>query len=193
MIAENDIVRVRINRFYFSVAEFEAKEAEVGGVSRIFSDKAERLERQKIDSLVGQLGTLAGNKLFSGGIEGYIQSRYMQNKFPHIGDGGEDIIGTNIDFKVSLWRYDHMTALDYHLLVRPRERHERQIYVHGLIKPWEDESFPKEVIFTGWATDSDLPTEPVKSGPLEGAYAIKAEELKPLPPIEWKWFTRKDT
>lgn len=192
MISENDIVKVKINQWYFNVAEFMAKQAEIGGVSRIFSNKKERLERQKTDSLVGQLGTLAGNKLFSGGIEGYVQSRYMQNKFPRIGDGGEDIVGSNVDFKVSLWRYDHMTALDYHLLVRPRERHGAQIYVHGLIKPWEDKDFPKEVVFTGWATDSDLPTEAEKSGALEGAYAIKAENLKPIPPIRWKWFTENN-
>ena len=165
-----------------------AKKAEIGGVSRIFQDKKERLKRQATDSLIGQLGTLAGVKLFSGGIEKYVEQRYMQNKFPHEGDGGEDVSGANIDFKVSLKRYENINPLDYHLLVRPRERHCDQIYIHGLIWPWENEPFPKEVIFTGWAKDKELPSEPMKDGPLQGAYSIKVKNLKPMLPITWKWF-----
>tara|TARA_B100000287_G_scaffold400574_1_gene419914 strand:+ start:5876 stop:6445 length:570 start_codon:yes stop_codon:yes gene_type:complete len=188
MITEENFVKLKIGEYYFKVAQHMAKKAEVGGVSRIFKDQKERLERQKTDSLVGQLGTLAGVKLFTGGIEKYIEARYMQNKFPRQGDGGEDITGSNVDFKVSLKRYSDKSPLDYHLLVRPRERHSNQIYIHGLILPWKEESFPTEVIFTGWATDKDLPEDTIKEGPLEGAYGIDVKHLNPIPPITWKWF-----
>ena len=190
MLSEKDFVAVKISEYYFKVASHMGKKAEIGGVSRIFKDKKERVARQKVDSLVGQLGTLAGVKLFSGGIEKYVESRYMQNKFPHSGDGGEDIIGSNIDFKVSLKRYPDKNPLSYHLLVRPRERHSKQVYIHGLILPWPEDGQPSEVIFTGWATNEDLPSEPIKEGPLEGAYAIEVKNLKPLIPIRWKWFNK---
>ena len=188
MISKENFVEVGISEYYFKVAKYMARKAEVGGVSRIFSNKKERLKRQQEDSLIGQLGTLAGIKLFSGGIEKYVESRYMQNKFPHHGDGGEDIIGSNIDFKVSLKRYKDKDPLDYHLLVRERERHLNQVYIHGLILPWEEDKTPEKVIFTGWATNEDLPKDKVKDGPLEGAFAIEVKSLKALPPIKWKWF-----
>lgn len=76
----NDIIEVKLSDYDFRVAEYMAGKAEIGGVSRIFSDKKERLSRMKVDSLVGQLGTLAGTKLFLGGIGRYIEGRYMQNK-----------------------------------------------------------------------------------------------------------------
>jgi hypothetical protein len=188
MISKEDFVEVIISEYSFKVAEHMAKKAEVGGVSRIFSDKKERLKRQREDSLVGQLGTLAGSKFFLGGVERYVESRYMQNKFPHHGDGGEDIIGSNIDFKVSLKRYEDIDPLNYHLLVRERERHSNQVYIHGLIPPWDEDGRPNKVIFTGWATDKDLPKDKVQDGPLEGAFAIEVKSLKALPPIEWRWF-----
>ena len=185
---ESYFVRVSVPQHLGRIAQFMARKAEVGGVSRIHKNHGERLERQRIDSMVGQMGTLAGCIMLTGGYEDYIKSRYIQNKFPRMGDGGEDILGANIDFKVSLKRYSSMPPMDYHLLVRPAERHSNQVYIHGLIEPWEEDGLPDSVLFTGWATDKDLPEKPIESGVLSGAYAIEVKHLNRLMPITWKWF-----
>ena len=181
MVDTSRFIHIKITPHDIKMAQFMAKKSEIGGVSRIFTDRQDRLARQAMDALVGQLGTLAGYKYMTGGTDGYIRSRYMQNKTPHQGDGGEDIVGANIDFKASLWRYPEKP---YHLCVRPRERHEGWVYIHALVP-----QTTKEVLLTGWASDAELPAAPNADGPLAGAFALPLSSLHAMMPIQWRWFT----
>ena len=103
---------------------------------------------------------------------------------------------------------------DYHLIVRPAERHEGHCYIHALIPKKEENkdiinpspelqkgvdallgkekdaipmTEPLLIYLTGWAMDNDLPKNTNASGPLSGAYTISVNNLKPLPPIRWHW------
>lgn len=126
---------------------------------------------------------MAGHKYLTGSVDGYIRERYCQNKTPREGDGGEDVLGANIDFKASLWRFPEGR---YHLCVRPRERHSGWVYIHALVPKFDVAA--NSVFLTGWASDDMLPDEPDSDGPLSGAFTIPVDELNEMMPIRWRWF-----
>jgi hypothetical protein len=173
-------VIVTLSKSEYALAAHFASKAEIGGVSRV--RKTDRAETLSTDQLVGQLGTAAFHKYLYGHLHSYAQSRYMQNRFPTTGDGGEDLIGANVDVKTSVMRYAQ-NPLQYNLLVRPKERHANWVYVLALVGQ-EFERF-HDVHLVGWVCDSQLPELPAEDGPFAGAFACKASALIPLPPFRY--------
>jgi len=160
-----------------------AKAAEMNGVSRI-RDDAERVAKLPEDSLVGQMCTAALHKYWYGNLTEYVRMRWYQNKAPHQGDGGCDLPGLNVDVKGSLMRR-RRNPLDYHLLVRPAERHDGWVYVHSLIEDLSKE----EVMLTGWLPEEELPAKVVQEGIFKGAFQVGVPDLYRLPPLVTLWLT----
>jgi hypothetical protein len=172
-------VIVTLSKVDFALATHFARQAEVGGVSRVRGqDRAATLSE---DNLVGQLGTLALHKYLYGHTHAYAQSRYMQNKFPTLGDQGDDLIGANVDVKTSVMRYEQ-NPQKYRLLVRPKEFHSGWVYVLALLG--SEYSRFHDVHLVGWATAEQLP-EPEVDGPFAGAHVLQASRLTQLPPIRY--------
>jgi hypothetical protein len=164
------------------MAEFQAAQCAFGGQSQFRKEPAERAATMTDDNIVGQLGQIALHRYLFGHIERYVEGRYIQNKYPTVGDGGEDIVGCNIDVKTSLARYAQ-DAAKYHLIVRPKERHAGWVYIHALApKDWRGNP---RVVLTGWLMDEELPPEPETTGPFTGAYVMPVPELHPLMPIRY--------
>lgn len=169
------------------LARYQASLSSFAGVSRIRTDREERVATVKDDAIVGHMGAIALHRYLHGEVSGYVKARYLQNRYPNEGDGGEDILGCNVDVKTSLMRYSTDPA-KYHLLVRPKERHPDWVYVHALVPMEFDQPLPK-VLLTGWLTDAELPATPY-DGPkqaLHGAYCLPVPELHPLPPIRYRF------
>jgi hypothetical protein len=154
-----------------------AKKAEIGGKSHIRSN--DRMSALSEDQLVGQIGTAALHKYWYGHLVEYRKQRMWQNLFPTSGDGGSDLFPANIDVKASKIRND-MPFDNYHLLIRPKERHEGWVYILALV-----DLDSAKCHLVGWASDDMLPCEVDKSGTFTGAYSLKANKLHPLPPVIW--------
>jgi len=161
-----------------------------GGVSHIRDMESERGETLSMDQLVGQIGEYTLSMYLFGEASRYYIQRMSANINPAIGDRGEDILGLNVDCKTSLMRHSE-DPMQYHLLVRPKEKHLKWCYIHALVVPNDGKnisaSSPIKIHLTGWASDDDLPAEPKQDGPLKGAYALKVPDLNPLPNMTWAW------
>jgi hypothetical protein len=160
-----------------------AGRAQVGGQSQVRSGQ-DRQQQLATDQLVGQLGELALSKYLGGTRLFYELTRTIRDLDPHAGDGGGDLLATNVDVKCSLMRAAN-NPLAYRLLVRPRERHPNTVYVLALVEPdvWQT----GKVCLVGWCKDTHLPKQPLAEGPFAGAHVVLATELRPLPPIEFQW------
>ena len=175
MIARTDIVEVRLHPSVVRLVRGLAHAAELGGYSCVRSGS--RLPELQVDQFVGQLGECALSIQQTGSVGAYLRNRRIRNADPHRGDDGRDLLGGNIDVKTSLMR-SNKDPLQYHLLVRPRERHEENVYVLGLVpalpvrEAW--------VWLVGWCPDAALPTETSRDGRFTGAYAVGARELRPV-------------
>lgn len=174
---------VELTQSEMNLAKYHAVRAEIGGVSRIRELK-ERGAALSEDQVAGQLGTLAIHKYLHGHSQAYALGRYMQNKYPRQGDGGEDVLGLNLDVKTSLMRRSQ-DPLTYNLPVRPHELHPGWVYALALL-PAEYET-TWNINLVGWAT-ADMFPEPEVSGVFKGAHVIPARELVPFPPIKYNWF-----
>lgn len=174
IIPKSGVVRVRKN----------AEAACIGGRSNVRgSDRQEALSE---DQIVGQAGQYAGSLWLYGNIVPYLNSRWVANQNPTKGDGGCDLIGTNIDFKTSRVRSRSRDLLSYRLAVRPRELYDDWTYVLALVTRLEDAS-PIEVKLIGWASTKMLPSEPEVSGVFFGAFTVRGADLCPLPPLRHLW------
>lgn len=178
------IQSITLSKYDWNLATYHAGKAEVGGVSRVRST-ADRTATLVEDQLVGQLGTIALHKYLYGTTERYILSRHVQNQFPDVGDGGEDLPGANVDVKTSVMRYGQ-NPYAYNLCVRPRERHPDWVYLLALVP--NDYVVNRVVQLVGWTLDANLPDVVRADGPLAGAYVVSAADLLPLPPIQYRWF-----
>lgn len=177
------MITIDISKYDWNLAQYHARKAELGGVSQVRTG-VERAAALPQDQTVGQLGTLALVKYLYGTTERYLFARSAQNRTPHDGDGGQDIIGANLDVKTSVMRYGQ-DPTKYNLCVRPRERHAEWVYVLALVpKDYEDN---RVVHLVGWCSDEQLPLTPAADGPLAGAYVVPAGALVPLPPIRYDW------
>lgn len=160
-----------------------------GGKSHI-RDVEDRKQNLGIDQIVGQLGEYTLSLYLFGTAERYYIQRLSAGINPTLGDLGQDILGLNVDCKSSLMRGSE-NPLEYHLIVRPKERHDNWCYFKALVKPNGERSIlttqPILVYLVGWARDSQLPAQTDSSGPLAGAYTIKAYDLNPLPNMFWAW------
>jgi hypothetical protein len=136
------------------------------------------MDRRREDQIVAQLGHWAFCYWKDGDELAYLAHREACNELWWEGDGGTDVLGLNVDVKASLMR-SSPDAWRYNLLCRSPEP--ASVYVLALVPTEMD-----RVHLMGWATgESLLETEPVSYGPLEGARAIPALQLFPLPPFRW--------
>jgi hypothetical protein len=175
------VVQVKITPGELAGCEPLARAAEIGGQSNIRNGDDRRRTLVE-DQLVGQVTALAGCKMLLGtalGHYAYKLSRWAADRNPTMGDGGEDIPLSNVDFKGSL-RRTAKTPQEHHLLVRPRERHPGWIYYAALVEP----DF-LTVSFFGWLADYELPPAEA-DGPFEGAHAVVGWALHPCPDIRWR-------
>jgi hypothetical protein len=165
-----------------------AERAELGGRSEV--RKENRAGSITIDQLVGQLGQYALSVYLTGETRHYYAQRMVADANPTVGDGGQDILGTNLDVKTTLMR-QNKNPLTYHLAVRPQERHEGHVYILGLVEPNDEKQLlynkPLLVHLAGWAEDSELPEKVAENGALAGAYILPVNKLHELIPIRWDW------
>ena len=175
------MIHVVLSEDEVELALWQAAHCSFGGVSRVRS--TDRSTTVHSDNVVGQLGQIALHKYWHGHLLWYGVGRHRQNQTPLQGDGGEDLLGTNVDVKTSVMRAGS-DPTRYNLLVRPAERHDCWVYVLALIEPdWED-ALPPTVLLAGWYNDEDLP-KPEPLGPFRGACKVPVAKLHPLPPVQY--------
>jgi len=182
MIAKVDLIPMTVPVTEMKYLVRMAKAACIGGKSNIRG--ADRNDKLLEDQVVGQIGQYVGSRWLQGNPLPYVQARWVANQNPTVGDGGSDILGSNLDFKASLVRTPGGDPLDYRLAVRPRERHDGWVYVLVLVTKLVRKE-PVESLIVGWASDRMLPTRPESSGVFKGAFIINARDLNPVPPITW--------
>ncbi len=176
------VFTITLSQAQVELARRQATLCAINGKSNMRGAVA-RTEALTEDQIVGQLGQIALHLWHVGHVMDYVKGRHVQNNYPSSGDGGEDVIGAQLDVKTSLMRRS-ANPLEYNLLVRPRERHDGWVYVLALVVPtWETEC---QVHLVGWATDHQLPPAET-DGPFAGAHRIHASSLHPLPPIKYRW------
>lgn len=173
-------VTVELSAEHLKLAAGMALKACIGGESAVRGD--DRMTKLSEDQIIGQCGQLALSLYWFGNALPYLAAREKANANPTVGDGGADILGTNLDVKTSKMRASE-DPLAYRLLVRPRERHTGNIYILGLIPKLK--KVGTLVHLVGWLEDRELPTDPSDLGTFSGAYVVPATELHPLPPLRW--------
>lgn len=180
-VRQGDILKIVIEGHELDEAKENARLACVGGKSHVRT--GDRMQRLYEDQLVGQIGNIAGVKALHGRIDAYRESRSIANANPTKGDGGSDIPGSNVDFKASRMRRSK-DPMRYRLAVRPRERHEGNVYVFIALDMDSPERVEANLV--GWASDDSLPRNPDQDGVFSGAYTLMSHELNPFPPITWE-------
>ncbi len=180
MIAPHHLQVIRLRPDELRLVEHFAAQAAIGGTSHVRGD--DRAAKLRDDQLVGQAGECALSRYLSGSSLLYALTRTRRNLAPTAGDGGGDLVGTNIDVKCSVMRYS-LDPLQYRLLVRPAELHLGTLYVLALVTP--DWYTTREITLVGWASWEDLPDRAELEGPFRGAFMLPASALHPLPPFRW--------
>lgn len=164
-----------------------------GGQSAIRQDN--RQETLHTDQLIGQCGEYAGCMYLTGGNHRYYMSQLMSERLhkfdAKLGDGGEDILGLNLDFKTSR-QGEKTDILNHKLAVRPNEFKQGWVYMLMLVLR-NDEligfNFDKniDVCIAGWASSDMFPKHTAKQGIFEGAYCLPVKKLIAPMPIKWFW------
>jgi hypothetical protein len=177
-------IAIRLDRYDLARARYQAKQAEIGGHSHVRNK--ERKHWLATDQQVGMACEYALHKYWFGDSVRWEESRWIRNQTPHLGDGGSDLFGANVDVKGSLIRNRTKPLDSYHLVVRPRELQRDHIYILALAT--EDKALDfAQVFLLGWATGAELTTfPPQEEGPFQGAYAVPAKKLWPLMPLQWR-------
>jgi len=158
--------------------------------SHIHPDHEKRKAAHATDQLVAQLVNCATSLWLHGSAHPYHLTRCAINAAPHLGDGGGDLLATNLDCKGSLMRYGD-DPLKYHLLVRPAEKHDYTVYLLGLVPKATVEQRQGDVILVGWLTGAELPVTPSTDPRFSGAHAVRGDALRALPPIVYDYYTPK--
>ena len=177
------MVKIILNKNEIDLFKEMAVLACVGGHSQIVNGE-KRAETLLSHNLIGQAGSIALNILAfesrEKGVQFYKDSRDIANANPHKGDGGQDIIDTNIDIKTSMVRnkVKNQNPITYILPVRPKEFKENWTYVSATI--FEDNMKDNEVIVDvwGWAKSEDLE---YTTKPFDGVYGRINKDLRPFP------------
>jgi len=176
------LVHIPMTQDLLRLAQRQAKLACIGGRSNIREDD-DRQDNLIIDQTVGQIGQIALALWKDGHVGEYLSQRAAANAYPTQGDGGGDLLGSNIDVKASRLKPD-AAPMRYRLAVRPAELHEGWMYVLCLVEP-----MLTSATLVGWATAEELSDEGADEyGVFAGAYTLQATELHRMPPIDW---TRK--
>lgn len=184
-IEDSDIIKYSISQGIVLECMEYSKYLPQEGHSQFRAHGEERDKTKYLDSLTGHIGNYIGCYHFLGSSDPFRQSRCVANKNPYQGDNGSDIIGSNCDFKTSIMRKS-VNPMDYHLIVRPKERHDNNLYVRILLEPIINNQTTAYI--SGWATDDMLPINPEPSGPLSGAFVLTVGDLYPVPKIVWNYY-----
>lgn len=172
-------IEIPVSEGMLRTAQRLGRAACIGGRSSV-RDAEDRMDALEQDQIVGQLGQMALSLWKDGHLGEYLIQRAVANADPLRGDGGSDLVGSNVDVKASLMRSSD-DPLSYRLPVRPAELHDGWVYVLALVDP-----MMTRVWLVGWATSEDLEgVRPAIDGPFLGARCIPAVRLRPLPPIDW--------
>jgi len=177
MISASDVIDIRVSPSELAFASRLAKSAEIGGASAIGSPQ--RLENLSEDQRTGMLANYAFAK-WIGHRELWRIGRWCQDGTPRNGDGGYDLPTLRVDVKGSLLR-TNLQPLDHHLWVRQPEWHDGWTYVLALVKQSLD-----VVTLVGWATSEMFPPEWVNGTHGKPRRELRANLLKPLPPLHWE-------
>ena len=121
-----NVVKICFTAEQMKIISKYASHCELGGSSRIFPDAGERQRFLSDNQYIGQAATAALDLYLNGSMDLYIQTRELADKTPWKGDGGVDLIGTNLDVKCSRMRCG-LNFL-YHLYIRNREFHPENCY-----------------------------------------------------------------
>lgn len=179
-VKSTNVVVMNVKKSLMPLIQSNARASSINGVSRI-REGGERGLNLSEDAMIGQIGACVGSLWLTGSPTPYMTARWYANLMPSLGDKGSDLPALNVDFKTSLMRKSQ-NPMDYHLLVRPHERHKGVVYVHVLVDGVLENI---KAYITGWATEDMLPDQTVLSGPLKGAYRLAVSELNPVPPFRW--------
>jgi len=173
------LVHIPMTQDLLRLAQRQSKLACIGGRSNIREDD-DRQDNLSIDQTVGQIGQIALALWKDGHVGEYLSQRAAANAYPTQGDGGSDLLGSNIDVKASRLKRD-ADPLRYRLAVRPAELHEGWMYVLCLVEP-----MLTSATLVGWATAEEISEwGPETDGPFAGAYTLQATDLHRMPPIDW--------
>lgn len=153
-----------------------ARKAWINGKSNVRTSDRGSFGMQ--DQLVGQLGEF-GLAKYLGDTGQYFARREERDLTPYEGDGGSDFPGLQVDVKTSLMRGSR-NAFQYNLVVRPRERHENNIYVLALVPTLADYLDGVKVLLVGYADDREFLPNLEDQGVFAGAYRLSARELHDL-------------
>jgi len=161
-------------------------------------DSAFRGEDRKkymlMDQCVGQVATAAYCKYLYGSIDQYMVTRFHRNQNPDAPDGGYDLGCLNVDVKGSYMRTTGVVSC--YNLYTPHTPKPGWIYVLVLIdgdkNPLMWTSKPPTIYLPGYAQSSDFPNEKEKKGLFQDNYIVPVPSLKPLPPLEYKYYARCD-
>ena len=184
MIRPDDVIRITLSGPTYDAVLEAAESSTLGGRSRVRQGN-DQAAHCRTDQLVGRAGEAALAIWLTGSDRAFRLTRRAADRAPYVGDGGSDLIELDLlDVKASLDRYPDRDLLDYHLVVRPEERHEGALYVLGIVT-LDEQGEEAEVFLLGWLREADLPEEPDGRGTFEGAYTVKGRDLNPLPPLRW--------
>lgn len=179
------MIGIRLSREQVRYAHDRSGAACLGGVSRVRT-LGTRRATVGIDNLVGQLGTMAYSLYQFGSVVPYAQARDTADADPTRGDGGRDFDRLAVDVKASFMR-PGLSPTKYRLAVRPAERHAGSVYVLAIVERPPNGSVHDGVGVTlvGWWPDGGFQGPPEPSGTFEGAYTVRGDRLRKLPP--WRW------
>ena len=172
----SDMVVYPIEEKATEMIRYYAKNAEIGGRSRIHGNRDVRNDLISKDQLVGQLCNYALIMYLTGREDLYVQIREEADENPHQGDQGIDVPGHKIDIK---GRYMHRgpDPMTYSLPVRPKERHRGYIYVLGLVPSIAPNT---SVNLMGWVWESDMTRTADRFDDFRGAYMTPLTDLHPM-------------
>lgn len=184
MIKRENIVVIELNKEQLDECRQRARNAEIGGRSRIYQDHNERMNHLGEDQFLGQVGQMCLSIHLTGDVLSYREARDKADANPTAGDGGEDLVGVLTDIKCSRMRSKARRMGDYSLVVPPREFHEGFMYILALVSYDGDhnELTALKVNLVGWNNSDEL--ERVDDWLGHGAkYTKTARELHPLSSI----------
>ena len=192
MVTEQDIKHVPISSEEIEYLKAFIADACIGGKSEIHNTE-ERIGKLTIDQTTGIIGEYVLSKLYFNSPLPFEEHRAWCKIHGRYGDGGADILGTNIDVKTSLVRSTKPMLL-YNLGVFPDERHEGNVYVSMLVTGINDDCVitDKEqgvvAHVIGWCFEHELPNETsIPRGFTALAFVLQNNTLRPgLPEITWK-------
>jgi hypothetical protein len=185
MIQRSHIRIVHLDAHEVALLEHQATLIPQDMRSRIYTDNAERLARQREYRITGMLGAYGYYKHHFGpeAMSKFLIGRWVQNQFPRRGDRGYDIPALRLDIKSSLVRYADKKLEQYVLPVRPAERKDGWVYIFALV---ERLIAPLRVFLVGYIEDGDMPSETQRYGAYKGAYTVPVSQLMPLQPMRWE-------